>query len=391
MGKSKKFDAGSENKKYLNKVRVKIGRDIDTYKVLNYDLNRFRGLAIYDDRDDKKNILLNKILTELDKNNDKDELEFVIVSEKPIKDIIDKNKNLKTFNIKSGTLEVIRYLESVANIRKQIFKSLEVNSLYRYNEITNKKLPTILIVFDDLDSYDQSSKQILNKFIMSTSYLFKACGFSFIFATKDFDAISSSIKAILTHEIVFKPKHNIKLRGLLYGAYPQITYSNKFYFVSNYDYLQTIDMNEIIDDKSSNSDIKDSHSSQLLEKSQAMEICNQKGKEFINVFENLYEDIKLYQSHANKKCNEDEIADKLCEIGINKLSYLYNCVKDIVLMETNQQLLKGELWDWFFSAGADFREFLKNPTYSKSKTYDNLVINLLSGKSLTECLDIIKE
>lgn len=191
--------------------------------------------------------------------------------------------------------------------------------------------------------------------------------------------------------LYFKPKHNIKLRGLLYGAYPQITYSNKFYFVSNYDYLQTIDMNEIIDDKSSNSDIKDSHSSQLLEKSQAMEICNQKGKEFINVFENLYEDIKLYQSHANKKCNEDEIADKLCEIGINKLSYLYNCVKDIVLMETNQQLLKGELWDWFFSAGADFREVLKNPTYSKSKTYDNLVINLLSGKSLTECLDIIKE
>ncbi len=389
MGKSKKFDVGSENKKYLNKVRVKIGRDIDTYKVLNYDLNRFRGLAIYDDRDDKKNILLNKILTELDKNNDKDELEFVIVSEKPIKDIIDKNKNLKVFNIKSGTLEVIRYLESVANIRKQIFKSLEVNSLYRYNEITNKKLPTILIVFDDLDSYDQSSKQILNNFIMSTGYLFKACGFSFIFATKDFDAISSRIKTILTHEIVFKPKHNIKLRGLLYGAYPQITYSNKFYFVSNDDYLQTIDMNEIIDDKSRNK--KDYPSSQMLEKFQAMEICNQKGKEFINVFENLYEDIKLYQSHENKKCNEDEIADKLCEIGINKLSYIYNCVKDIVLMDTNQQLLKGELWDWFFSAGADFRDFLKKPTYSKFKTYDNLVINLLGGKSLTECLDIIKE
>ena len=132
MGKSKKFDVGSENKKYLNKVRVKIGRDIDTYKVLNYDLNRFRGLAIYDDREDKKNILLNKILTELDKNNDKDELEFVIVSKKPIKNIIDKNKNLKIFNIKSGTLEVIRYLESVANIRKQIFKSLEVNSIYTY-------------------------------------------------------------------------------------------------------------------------------------------------------------------------------------------------------------------------------------------------------------------
>lgn len=389
MGKSKKFDVGSENKKYLNKVRVKIGRDIDTYKVLNYDLNRFRGLAIYDDRDDKKNILLNKILIELDKNNDKDELEFVIVSEKPIKDIIDKNKNLKVFNIKSGTLEVIRYLESVANIRKQIFKSLEVNSLYRYNEITNKKLPTILIVFDDLDSYDQSSKQILNNFIMSTGYLFKACGFSFIVATKDFDAISSRIKTILTHEIVFKPKHNIKLRGLLYGAYPQITYSNKFYFVSNDDYLQTIDMNEIIDDKSRNK--KDYPSSQMLEKFQAMEICNQKGKEFINVFENLYEDIKLYQSHENKKCNEDEIADKLCEIGINKLSYIYNCVKDIVLMDTNQQLLKCELWDWFFSAGADFRDFLKKPTYSKFKTYDNLVINLLGGKSLTECLDIIKE
>lgn len=43
---------------------------------------------------------------------------------------------------------------------------------------------------------------------------------------------------LLTHEIVFKPKHNIKLRGLLYGAYPQITYSNKFYFVSDYDYCK---------------------------------------------------------------------------------------------------------------------------------------------------------
>lgn len=241
------FDIGEENRKYISKMRVKLGRDIETYKVINYDLNRFRGLAIYDEKALKKNFLLNRILTELDKNNEKNELQFVLIGSNDLSKFFCKDTAIKTFSIKQNTLDIVDYLTEISNKRKGILKSKGVNSLYRYNEMFEEKLPSVLVVIDDYDELDKSSKMLLDDFVMSTCYLFRGCGFSFIFTTKNFHTLSSTINSVLTHQIVFQPKESFKLRRLLNGAYHKIEYGNKFYFTSDYEDTKVVDMSEILD------------------------------------------------------------------------------------------------------------------------------------------------
>lgn len=128
MGRKDIFDIGIENRKYVSKMSVKLGRDIETYRVVNYDLNRFRGLAIYDEKAQKKNVLLNKILTELDKNNEKDDLQFVLIGRNDLSQYLCRNKVIKTFSITKNAMDIVDYLAGILNKRKKIFKSLGVNS-----------------------------------------------------------------------------------------------------------------------------------------------------------------------------------------------------------------------------------------------------------------------
>lgn len=374
------FDIGIENRKYVSKMRVKLGRDIETYGVVNYDLNRFRGLAIYDERNNRKDILLNKILTELDKNNEKDDLQFVLIGSTDLSQYLCRNKVIKTFSITKNVMDIVDYLAGILNKRKKIFKSLGVNSLYRYNEICKEKLPSILVVVDDYDELDKGARMLFDDFVMTTSYLFRGCGFSFIFATKDFYAISSTINSILTHQIVFKPKESFKLRRLLNGAYPKIDYGNIFYFTSDYEDVKTVDMTEIldilnqevieIDDVLSNDD-----------KQKAIDICIALGKQFICEFEKWYDDKTNY-----KKCDlmKESPNNEMCL----KMKKLYEDAKTNCSRTLGRQVLNSEMWDWFFSAGGDFRDFLNSPTKDKVVFYDNLVTQILSGKSLKNTLSL---
>lgn len=372
------FDIGIENRKYVSKMRVKLGRDIETYRVVNYDLNRFRGLAIYDERNNRKNILINKILAKLDKNNEKDELQLVLIGSGDLSQYLCRNKVIKTFSITKNTMDIVDYLASILNKRKKIFKSLGVNSLYRYIEISKEKLPSILVVVDDYDELDKSARMLFDDFVMTTSYLFRGCGFSFIFTTKDFYAISSTINSILTHQIVFKPKESFKLRRLLNGAYPKINYGNIFYFTSDYEDTKTVDMSEILD-ISNKAVIEIDDVLPNDDKQKAIDICIALGKQFICEFEKWYDDKTNY-----KKCDltEESLNNEMCL----KMKKLYEDAKANCSRMLGRQVLNSEMWDWFFSAGGDYRDFLNSSTNDKVLFYDNMVTQILGGKGICDIL-----
>ncbi len=382
------FDIGIENRKYVSKMRVKLGRDIENYNVVNYDLNRFRGLAIYDERDDKKNILLNKILTELDKNNSTYDLEFVIVGRENIPQYLSNSKNIKTFALNENVFDLVDYLSNILNNRKRIFKTRGVNSLYRYNEMADKKMPSVLVVIDGYDEFDKGARMLLDDMIMSTSYLFRCCGFSFIITSQNLNAISSTINSILTHKIVFKPKESFKLRRLLNGAYPKIDYGNIFYFTSEYEDAKTVDMNEILD--ISNKEFVNVDNALLVEDKQgAIDTCITLGKQFIFEFE------KWYDSNCSTQRNCD--VKKSFAIDKNKqglpcfqMINLFESAKKECLHLLHRQPLSCELWDWFFSAGGDFRDFLNSPTNDKVVFYDKMTTQILSGKNIDEILKTCK-
>lgn len=69
-----------------------------------------------------------------------------------------------------------------------------------------------------------------------------------------------------------------------------------------------------------------------------------------------------------------------------KMENLFKDAKINCSRTLGRQSLNSEMWDWFFSAGGDFRDFLKNPTEEKIVFYDSLVTQILGGKSVKNTL-----
>lgn len=103
--------------------------------------------------------------------------------------------------------------------------------------------------------------------------------------------------------------------------------------------------------------------------------CITLGKRFVSAFEKWYDENDKQKSTFNF-------------LAKNMLSYmkgLYRSANKIILHTLHRKALHGEMWDWFFSAGGDFRDFLKNPTEEKIVFYDNMVTQILSGKIIRFC------
>lgn len=107
-------------------------------------------------------------------------------------------------------------------------------------------------------------------------------------------------------------------------------------------------------------------------KQDAIDKCITLGKKFISAFEKWYDENSKQKPTSNFFNN-------------NMLLYmrgLYRSANKIILYTLHRKALHGEMWDWFFSAGGDFRDFLKNPTPDKVFFYDNMVTKILNGKDI---------
>lgn len=117
------------------------------------------------------------------------------------------------------------------------------------------------------------------------------------------------------------------------------------------------------------------------DKQKAIDASIALGKQFICVFETWYDDKVHY-----KKCDlmKETLNNEMCL----KMKKLYGEARISCSRTLGRQVLNGEMWDWFFSAGGDFRDFLKHPTDDKVVFYDNLATQILSGKSLKNTLSL---
>lgn len=107
-------------------------------------------------------------------------------------------------------------------------------------------------------------------------------------------------------------------------------------------------------------------------KQDAIDKCITLGKNFISTFE------KWYDKSHKPKSDSDFFAKSM----LSYMKGLYKSASKIILYSLHRKALHGEMWDWFFSAGGDFRDFLKNPTNDKMVFYDNMVTQILSGKNM---------
>ena len=116
------------------------------------------------------------------------------------------------------------------------------------------------------------------------------------------------------------------------------------------------------------SDIND----MALSRTDAMDRCISLGKRFIEHFDKIY-----------KNRNSQDVQHWMSE-----MSGWLKSVRQIKLKQTNDYILSGDLRDWFFTAGANPRDFMKNPNYEEEKTYNDFVEKLIRGNDIKSALNI---
>ena len=109
-----------------------------------------------------------------------------------------------------------------------------------------------------------------------------------------------------------------------------------------------------------------------LSRSDAIITCVPLGKKFIKHFHKLY-----------NNPNDDSVNH-----WITEMDAFYKEVKEIRLKPKSKHLLNVQLNDWFFTAGADVKDFMEkdNTSEEELEVYDKFCTLLMTGKSIRDAL-----
>ena len=103
-----------------------------------------------------------------------------------------------------------------------------------------------------------------------------------------------------------------------------------------------------------------------MNKDEIIDLCSNKGREFIGCFH------KLYLRPEKEKTI------------IPEMENLYVAVKDLKL--DGKPLLKSYLHDWFFTAGSYYEDVAEHPAYGETVSYDNFIFKILDDMPVREAL-----
>lgn len=136
----------------------------------------------------------------------------------------------------------------------------------------------------------------------------------------------------------------LKRSGIKYDSIRELTHS---------EYIKFARLTKVID-----STIVD----MALSRADAMERCISLGKRFIEHFDKIY-----------KNPNDSSV-----QHWKGEMKGWLDSVKEIKLKNTNKPLLNTELHDWFFTAGANVGDFIRNPIGDEVRAYDKFILDCMS-------------
>ena len=139
-------------------------------------------------------------------------------------------------------------------------------------------------------------------------------------------------------------ENKLKRSGIKYDSIRELTHS---------EYIKFARLTKVID-----SAIYD----MALSRADAMERCISLGKRFIEHFDKIY-----------KNPNDSSV-----QHWRGEMKGWLDSVKEIKLKNTNKPLLNTELHDWFFTAGANVGDFIKNPIGDEIRVYDKFILDCMS-------------
>lgn len=150
----------------------------------------------------------------------------------------------------------------------------------------------------------------------------------------------------------------------------------ELYFSTDVQYEEILKENEKLKkelDSIKQSLKEDSLEEMAFDRSTIIDKCVGKGKQFIKHFHKIYANPN--DVNFNHWCQE--------------MKNWFDDIKEYTLKPSNRKILDGELRDWFFTAGASYKNFIKDASESEIILYDKFCSKLISNKENFE--NAIKE
>lgn len=200
-----------EEKKFKEtnkKIPIIIGRDFNNNTVIE-DLTELPHLLIAGTTGTGKSNFLSTIIVDIIYKFQPSELKLVLIDT--------RGTNFQRFNklphlliptISSPpkTIGILAYLIQEMNNRYILFKNKKVDDIDRYNEISEEKLPRIVLIIEDFYDLMIETEKEIEDYIQKLTQMCRASGINIIISTQrpSTDAITGIIKSNIPSRIAFK-------------------------------------------------------------------------------------------------------------------------------------------------------------------------------------------
>lgn len=215
----KEILASSEFKKKKSNLIIALGKDVAGIPWVA-DLEEMPHLLLAGATGSGKTVMLNSIIVSFLYQNSPSELKFILIDPKRVElTIYDGIPYLLTPVLVeiNKTINALRWIVSEMERRFEILSESGQRNIQSYNQRTEKKLPFIVVIIDELADLMTAAPREIETCIIRLAQMARATGIHLVMATQrpSVDVITGLIKANITSRIAFSVASIMDSRTIL--------------------------------------------------------------------------------------------------------------------------------------------------------------------------------
>lgn len=208
-----------EFKKRASNLTVPLGKDV-TNNIWLADIKKMPHLLISGATNSGKTVMIHSIITSLLYQNSPDDLRFILIDPKRVELILyDGMPHLlaPVITQHKKAINALFWAINEMERRLDLFNQAHAREIVSYNNLSEEKLPYIVIIIDELADLMMASSQDIESPIVRLAQLARATGIHLILATQkpSVNIITGLIKSNITSRIAFNVASMVDSRTIL--------------------------------------------------------------------------------------------------------------------------------------------------------------------------------